>query len=415
MPVCQNAYSCISEASEEPVSGSSNVLSLAFTAALFLICAVPLIGIVLPIGTGFVGVNERRTSAPVPDPRLLFRASGDFAESLNAWFEDRFGFRDAMIRLKNQIDVSLFGISRKVYIGRNGWLFDRATTDQRLAFERLTEAQYLAYERSFIRLAQIVAARGAKLVVIDYPDKSAFYPELLPSNAPTIRADTKAERLRRFLAHETGIEFIDAAQLLLPLKRAGGPPPFYKTDIHVNLIGGIPVVQELIRRIARMEGRPDIAWDEKFSFKPYKWAEGVESRFMSVWNQVTEEVISAPDLYEIGKPDRGGSWIMNDPRRIKLPRLGDYPIFDWEHIREPCDGGLPGTVLFGNSFSDLYWSLGLQRYFCDIRRARTPIERLPAYIDDMPPGTRYFIFQFMEAYLSTDAPIAVFDSDQTVP
>ncbi len=39
-------------------------------------------------------------------------------------------------------------------------------------------------------------------------------------------------------------------------------------------------------------------------------------------------------------------------------------------LPELCAARLPGLVLFGNSFSDLYWALGLQRYFCFIRRAR---------------------------------------------
>ena len=65
---------------------------------------------------------------------------------------------------------------------------------------------------------------------------------------------------------------------------------------------------------------------------------------------------------------------------------------------------LPGTVLFGNSFSDYYWTLGLHRYFCFIRRARNPISRFKSFYETMPAETKYFIFQFYEPWLVLDTP-----------
>ena len=56
-------------------------------------------------------------------------------------------------------------------------------------------------------------------------------------------------------------------------------------------------------------------------------------------------------------------------------------------------------VLFGNSYSNSYWRLGLHRYFCFIRRARTPISRFKAFYDTMPVDTKYFIFQFLKPRL----------------
>jgi hypothetical protein len=64
--------------------------------------------------------------------------------------------------------------------------------------------------------------------------------------------------------------------------------------------------------------------------------------------------------------------------------------FDWEFrsLPELCNQRLPGMVLFGNSFSDLYCALGLHRYFCFIRRARDPISRFSLFFDTMPVETR---------------------------
>jgi hypothetical protein len=75
--------------------------------------------------------------------------------------------------------------------------------------------------------------------------------------------------------------------------------------------------------------------------------------------------------------------------------------FDWEFrsLPELCAARLPGMVLFGNSYSDLYWALGLQRYFCFIRRARDPVSRFKLFYDTMPAGTKYFIFEYYEPWL----------------
>jgi len=61
-------------------------------------------------------------------------------------------------------------------------------------------------------------------------------------------------------------------------------------------------------------------------------------------------------------------------------------------------------VLFGNSFSDLYWALGLHRYFCFIRRVRDPISRLDLFIKTMPAETKYFIFEYIQTGLALDPP-----------
>jgi hypothetical protein len=63
-----------------------------------------------------------------------------------------------------------------------------------------------------------------------------------------------------------------------------------------------------------------------------------------------------------------------------------------------------GAARFSNSFSDRYWPLGLQRYFCFIRRARTPIARLTPLVANLPQGTKYFIFQYLSAYLPGEGP-----------
>ena len=104
----------------------------------------------------------------------------------------------------------------------------------------------------------------------------------------------------------------------------------------------------------------------------------------------------------IGATEPDGHWNVPDPGVIDRADAGIGRTFDWEFrsLPELCPARLPGMVLFGNSFSDLYWALGLQRYFCFIRRARDPISRFKLFYDTMPADTKYFIFEYYVPWLS---------------
>jgi len=348
-------------------------------------------------------VDEHRTPATFPAPSLLLHGDSAFASELNAWFDDRFGLRDLFIRLKNQIDYSVFDTSRKVYLGSDGWLFDRARTDDRFDLERLNERDFSIVEASFRRLAAMLAERGVHLVLVGYPDKAMIYPEHLPADAPRLPHGGNLDRLRASFARDPSITFIDVEKLLLPLK--SGPPLFYRTDLHPTLRATVEVVREIVGRIATAERRPEIAWRENLQWRPVRYTQGGEARFLALLRPLDEEVSTATATDTVGDSEPDGRWVL-DQRQVDYS-FGPSPIFRWEFESAPsqCAGRLPGAMLWGNSFSDTYESVRLPHYFCFMRRAKTPIERLPRFIADMPAGTKYFIFQFVDTYLPCEAPL----------
>jgi SGNH hydrolase-like domain, acetyltransferase AlgX len=348
-------------------------------------------------------LNERRDPTPLPALALLLERPAQFAERINRWFDDRVGFRDFLIRAKNQIDFSVFGISRKVYIGSDGWLFERETTDARFFLERLSEPAFLRIEHSFVQFAELLKRRDIKLVVVGYPDKSTLYPNYLPASVPQLPSAGKYDRFRRFMGKQRDIIFIDAESILRAAQH--NQSLYYKTDIHPTIRGSIPVVEEIVRRISASAGRGDVKWHERFAWRRIFWDQGAEARFLAVLSDVGESVDYAPDFYAVGKNPAAGHW-NTDPRRIDVPGLGRLPIFDWEFVSDPtaCAHLLPGAVLFGNSFSDGYTTLGLYSYFCFLRRSRTPVARLAPYVADIPKGTKYFIFQYTAPYLQSEVP-----------
>ena len=108
------------------------------------------------------------------------------------------------------------------------------------------------------------------------------------------------------------------------------------------------------------------------------------------------------DGYEIGAKAPDGDWLIPDRVMFERADEGIGRPFDMEFRSRPelCPQRLPGMVLFGNSSSDMWWPLGFHRYFCFSRRARNPISRFKLFYDTMPAGTKYFIYQYHETWLT---------------
>jgi len=386
------------------VGRAGHLVSLVFLVLVAFCLIAPLVQTLYPIfGTIVAPVEERRAASPPPSPRLLMRANGDFAAGLNAWFDDRVGLRDLFIRAKNQIDYSIFRTSRKVYVGSDGWLFDPAGGALELA--RLDAAQLGVLEGRFVALARSLRERGVRLVVVGYPDKARIYPEMLPW-APVIPADGNEDRLRQFLAGQPSLIFVDAQEILEREKTRTTEPLFNKTDLHVNQVGQLPIVKEIIARIADAEARPEIRWDEKFELVHGETTGGSEARFLSLLFPRKAETSYYKEYYSIGRSEPDGAWTLAEPDIAERTGYTMNHPFDWafQSLPEFCAQRLPGMVLFGNSFSDAYWALGLHRYFCFIRRAREPISRFKWFVDTMPTGTKYFIFQYYAPLLMEMVP-----------
>ena len=121
----------------------------------------------------------RRPAAPPDVTATLVHGDGRLAASINAWFDDFIGLRPLLTRFANQVAYSVFGYSRKVLIGKDGWLFERQTFDALVSHERLM--QDLELDRQKLdALAAYLHRRNIKLIVISTPAKEATVTGPLP-------------------------------------------------------------------------------------------------------------------------------------------------------------------------------------------------------------------------------------------
>jgi len=197
---------------------------------------------------------ENRPMAPWPTPAL----SREFPAAFERAFSDRFGGRDALVRLHHAGLLSLFGVSSlpNVMRANDGWFYwlgeDGHSLDrhyrQTLPF---TQAEVDNTVAEFAHRRDWLAARGIAYVVMVVPEKFTIYPEHLPAWAKRAEAPTPYDRVRDAIARDGRVAFVD----LRPALRAAKSRErnYYMTDSHWNFNGAIvgyealmPVVQKLL-------------------------------------------------------------------------------------------------------------------------------------------------------------------------
>jgi hypothetical protein len=220
---------------------------------------------------------------------------------------------------------------------------------------------------------------------------------------PLLWTSSNYGRFRQYLASRSEFTFIDAEEIMKREKSRSSELLYLKADMHVTEAAQIAVVKEIVAQVARAENRPDVRWDEKLKLSHSQINDGSEARFMAL-TQPTEEQPYYDGAYTIGGAEPDGHWNIPDSVVLERADAGIGRPFDWEFrsLPELCASRLPGMVVYGNSFSDLYWAVGLQRYFCFIRRAREPVSRFKLFYDTMPAGTKYFILEYYVPWLSHD-------------
>ena len=270
-----------------------------------------------------------------------------------------------------------------------------------MPLERLDANAFDAVTNSFLDLARRLSAKGIRLVVVGYPDKSRIYPEMLPADATLLLPGGNYDKLRQFLSRQSTLTFIDVEEILRREKSTTTETLYRKTDLHATESGQVAVIKEIVARIAQAEGRPDISWNESFEPISRMWGPGNEARFLSLLVPVLEDYHSFKGTYKPGDNEPDGHWTIPDPLAYQRADDGIGPLFAWEFhsLPELCSERLPGTVLLGVSFVDLYPTLGLHRYFCSFRRldplnSRAAVDRLALSLESVPDGTKYFIYQY---------------------
>lgn len=201
--------------------------------------------------------NENRILAQMPALKgLSLRALTDYKKGFERYFDDRFGFRNKLVRLNGIAHVRLIGMSptRKVVLGKNGWLFYDDPTDgvnlkDYAGKANFTEEEVRRIKENTLRLNERLKAKNIHLMIVIAPNKHTVYSENLPLSIRCRGCGmTRITQVRDCLA-ASGIDVVDLRQKLLSSKYQYTYPLYLLTDTHWNSLGAFLGYEEIMKRI----------------------------------------------------------------------------------------------------------------------------------------------------------------------
>ena len=210
------------------------VLIVAFMAAIGTPALVGLMN-----GSGFEPLMENRQPKPLPKTPMNQKELASYPSKFEAFFKDSYGLRTEMIKLHNELQLSLFdhSKSKRVVVGKDGWLFfgDRRTTPYARAEEPLSFERLEIYRKELEGHRDWMASQGIAFVPFIAPIKHAIYPEFVSTlQLPGDRVRRKRQVLAHF-AKFSDLQFIDLTPALWAKRHE--ERLYHKTDTHWNYRG----------------------------------------------------------------------------------------------------------------------------------------------------------------------------------
>ena len=227
----------------------SRIISFVFFAAL---AAPAVAGLLSRNASDAIAEIENRAAAPWPAPPQTLAEANAAPRAVDAYLEDRFGFREPLIALNrwmsDQLDLG-FGESEAI-VGKDGWLFlaKGGALDMVMGRTPFRDGEASAWLDAAETLQKRAHDNGAVFAILIPPQKNTVYGDYLPDyvqrGAGASRYDILEEgaRLR-------GLPFANAKGVIL--SRKDKAQLYYRSDTHWTARGAYEGYGALMDALAR--------------------------------------------------------------------------------------------------------------------------------------------------------------------
>jgi alginate O-acetyltransferase complex protein AlgJ len=199
-------------------------------------------------------VGENRLLTPFPDPPAGVGGLQKYFSGLEAYFNDHFGWRLALVRWHDELALWLFKEdSHDVLVGNNDWLYYSSARmiDHYRGDIQFTGAELQSWQNLIERRRDWLAQRGIKYLFVLAPDKQSVYPEYLPAWLKKTGRPTKADQFIAYMKAHSTVEILDLRPALLAAKKTA--PVFQQTDTHWNQLGAYIAYADMVDALAKDE------------------------------------------------------------------------------------------------------------------------------------------------------------------
>jgi len=223
-------------------------------AILFIFCLLllaPLAGQFFKLDP-FSRHNENRELTERPEFGWSFPILRKFPRQFQDYFNDNFGFRNALVRGNYLLRYELLGVSpsRMVIVGKDGWLYytgNNEIEDCR-GVTRFDSQQLALWTKAAVLKRDWLKQQGIRYLLVIPPNKSSIHPEFLPEGYGRVRKESGLDDYLSYLRRHTDLEVVDLRPPLLAAK--GERSLFHRTDTHWNDYGAFLGYREMMRPLA---------------------------------------------------------------------------------------------------------------------------------------------------------------------
>ena len=174
--------------------------------------------------------------------------NGDLQQRLENYASDSLALHPASVRLRNQLEFSLFDkLNAQDIYEFNGifYRFPYAGFNEENAFVGMGKIQRQTQQLASLNRQWL--KQGKRLYVVITPSKLHYYRDELLFWNKTDSDNTNYKRYKEALI-KAGIEVLDADAWFLERKRKAGIPTMAKGGVHWTLYGGAIAIDSLIKR-----------------------------------------------------------------------------------------------------------------------------------------------------------------------
>ena len=194
-------------------------------------------------------------------------------------FEGALVGRYRMINLNTSISKLVTGgtymESNEVLLGKDGWLFYKATGDgtplyDYMGINHFSEEELAKVYDNLVAIGDGVSARGMDVIFMTVPNKEQVYSEYMPDTVDKINDKSRLDELTEYIESKGGLiadryGYVDTSKVLRAYKDTY--PLFYRTDTHWTECGSYLALMELRRAMdQRVTPIDEVVFTDKGGF-----------------------------------------------------------------------------------------------------------------------------------------------------
>ena len=202
------------------------------------------------------GLNGAFTVAPRPTFSWDGLRDNSFQPALEHYLEDRIGFRPYLIRMRNQLRYSIFGMTSTsdIAAGLHGVLFQTAPIASYAGQDCLDEAEARFRVHRLRAVQRDLAARHVQLLFVLAPNKARFQPEDLPAYLRPAPGTRTNYDLFTAAMRADSVALLDMAPAFARWKATVPYPLFPTAGTHWSGYGATLAADTLLRRLEQLGG-----------------------------------------------------------------------------------------------------------------------------------------------------------------